>query len=286
MGENGDFAGTSGTSGAPAGTHGFVARDEARALLAIMGLGLVSNLVNIATILADRASDGLPTTPWQVWLAELSSWVGLVLMLPLVRRAARGLRPPLLPWAAAPLAHLPVAMFFSAGHVAIMLAIRQLGYAAMKDHYEFFGDNPGGVLLYEFRKDILSYTAAVLVLLLVRANAESRQDRGSAQPAETLLEFRDGPRTIWLRPDEILCVEAAANYVEVTTASGTLLHRDTLTGLEARLGHEFVRVHRSRLVRRGAIRELHATGSGDFELVLADGRTVAGSRRYRDRLSP
>ena len=166
--------------------------------------------------------------------------------------------------------------------VAIMLAIRQLGWASMGERYDFFGDSPAGTLIYEFRKDVLFYTAAVLILLLVRALAESRGP--SAVPPVQRIEVRDRGRTIWLRPDEIVSAEAAANYVELHTASGLVLHRATLAGIEAQLGTGFVRVHRSRLVRRDAVRELRTLGSGDFELVLSDGRVVGGSRRYRNRL--
>jgi hypothetical protein len=255
---------------------------EARALLAIVALSLLNNLVNISTILADRAELGLPAVAWRVWLDELSSWVGLACMLPLVRRSTRGFRPPRLPWAAVPLAHLPLAMLFSGGHVAIMLAIRQLGWASMGQRYDFFGDSPAGTLIYEFRKDVLFYTAAVLILLLVRALAESRTVPAAA-PA-TRIEVRDRGRTVWLHPDEVVSAEAAANYVELHTASGLILHRATLAGIEAQLGRGFVRVHRSRLVRRNAVRELRTLNSGDFELILSDGRVIAGSRRYRDRL--
>lgn len=275
---------TSGTSGSSAGTSGIVDRYEARALLVMIALSLANNLVNIATILSDRARDGLPVTPWQIWLAELSSWVGLALMLPVVRRAARGFRPPRLPWAAAPLAHLPFAMLFSAGHVAIMLAIRQLGYASMGERYDFFGTSPAGTLIYEFRKDILFYAVAAGVLLLVRALAESRRSLDPQPVANSRIEVRDRGRTVWLLPAEIVSAEAAGNYVELQTAHGPLLHRATLASMEAQLGPGFVRVHRSRLVRRDAIRELRPLASGDIELVLSDGRAVSGSRRYRDRI--
>lgn len=274
--------GSAGTSGGAAGTDR-VSVFEARALLAIAGLSLVNNIVNIFTILADRAGEELPITAWHHWVDELSSWAGLALMLPLVRRAARAFRPPRLPWAAAPLAHLPVAMLFSGGHVAIMLSIREVAHAAAGGRYDFFGSSPAGTLIYEFRKDILFYTAAVPVLLLVRALAESRPGASTSEPSLPI-EVRDGARTVWVRPEEIVSAEAAANYVELTTAAGPLLQRATLVAMEARLGPAFVRIHRSRLVRRDAVRELRGLPSGDFELVLTDGRTLTGSRRYRARL--
>lgn len=285
MGGSGGRAVTAGTSGTAAGTRGgTIARYESRALLTIIGATLLINLVNVATILSDRARDGLPTTPWQVWLAELSSWIGLACMLPFVRRAARAFRPPRLPWAAAPLAHLPIAMLFSAGHVAIMLAIRQLGYATVGQRYDFFGGSPAGALIYEFRKDVVFYAAAAGILLLVRALAESRPVPADARPAGERIEVRDRGRTLWLEPAEIVSAEAAGNYVELQTAHGALLHRATLAGMETQLGGGFVRVHRSRLVRRDAVRALRPLASGDFELELCDGRTLAGSRRYRDRI--
>lgn len=270
-------------SGAAAGTNGVAPRYEARTLLAIVALSFVNNVVNVATVLSDRAEDELPTIAWHVWLNEMSSWVGLTLMLPLIRRTAHAFRPPTLPWPAAPLAHLPVAMLFSGGHVAIMLAIREVAHSAAGNRYDFFGDSPAGTLIYEFRKDVLFYTAVLLVLLVVRALAESRTAAPPTAP-DRRIEVRAGSRTVWLRPDEIASAEAAGNYVELTTAAGPLLHRATLASMEEQLGPGFVRVHRSRLVRRDGIREVRALTSGDFELVLADGRTLGGSRRYRDRL--
>lgn len=272
------------TSGGHSGASGTAARWEGRTLLGIVGLSLVQNLVNVATVNADRAEMGLRPLGWEIWLWELSSWVGFTAMLPFVLRAARTFRPPLLPWAAVPLAHLPVSMLFSGGHVAIMLAIRQLAYASVGRRYDFFGSSPAGTLIYEFRKDILFYTAAVIVLLLVRALAESRAEAASEPSEPARIEVRDGARTLWLEPSEIVSVEAAGNYVELVTRAGPVLHRTTLAGMEAQLGDEFVRIHRSRLVRRSAIRELRAYSSGDFELALADGRTLGGSRRYRSRV--
>lgn len=276
-GRIGGMAGTAGTSGGAAGTSGGLSRD-ALAYLGLVTLSLVGNIVNVLSIRADRIESGLPPLGWQLWLWEGSSWVGFLFVLPFARRAARAFRPPRLPWAAAPLAHLPVAMLFSAGHVAIMLAIRQLGYAWMGLTYDFFGSSPAGMLIYEFRKDIVVYAASVAVFLLVGSGSET-----PSAPRERIT-VRDGTRTLYLRPDEIVSVEAAANYVELATTAGTVLHRTTLAAMEAELGDGFARVHRSRLVRRDAVREVRGTPSGDFELVLEDGRTVAGSRRYRDRL--
>lgn len=269
------------TGGGKAGTGGGADRREGIALLAIAALALVNNVVNVLSIAADRAEEGLRPLGWELWLWETSSWIGLVLMLPIARRAARAFQPPRLPWAAAPLAHLPAGMLFSAGHVAVMIAIRQLGYRIAGERYDFFGDSPAGTLIYEFRKDILFYAVTVAILLLARRAVTAP----TAPASPDRIEIRDGPRILWLAPGEIASIEAAGNYVELATAHGTILQRTTLSALEARLApHDFVRIHRSRLIRRAAVREIRSTSSGDFEIVMQDGRTLAGSRRYRAAL--
>lgn len=272
------------TSGGQPGTNGLVSRWELRALIGIVVLTLLYNMVGVATVNADRSNLGLPSLGWQVWVWEMSSWAGFVVMLPLLVYATRRFRPPLMRWPGAILAHLPAMVLFSGGHIAFMLAARQLAYAIVGRSYDFFGSHPADRLLYEFRKDVLFYAAAVLILLLARALGESHV-RSAEPPPVARIEVRDGARTVWLTPDEIVSAEAAGNYVELATAAGTLLHRATLASMEAVLGDGFVRIHRSRLVRRAAIREIRATPSGDFEIVMAEGRVLSGSRRYRGALN-
>jgi hypothetical protein len=93
------------------------------------------------------------------WVMPLAGWVGLIPVLPLVLRATRAFRPPRLPWPAVPLAHLPVAMIFAAGQVAIMLAIGKLAQR---------GDAPGSII-GQVRLDVIIYGAMVVALLIVQA---------------------------------------------------------------------------------------------------------------------
>jgi two-component system LytT family response regulator len=53
--------------------------------------------------------------------------------------------------------------------------------------------------------------------------------------------------------------------------------------LEARLApFRFVRVHRSAIVNRNAVRSVEPIAKGDFHLVLRDGTRVRSGRRYRE----
>lgn len=80
-------------------------------------------------------------------------------------------------------------------------------------------------------------------------------------------------------------LSAAGNYVEVHTAGRRHLVRATLSRLAQRLDPaEFLRVHRSHLVRADFIAEIAPWAHGDLKLTLKDGSELMLSRRYRGLL--
>lgn len=274
------------TSGGGSGTSGgAAARWERLVLAGFAAFAAVNAVANTQTAEADRARFGLPALGWEVWLWELSSFAAFALLLWPVLAGVRRLAAMRWPAALALLALGSVA--FSLLHVLTMLGVRQLGYAVVGETYDFFHGRPLAVLVYEYRKDVMAYAGLVGLLLLVRRLAADAAPASVAAPAPAAparIEVRDGARTVWLDPAELVLAEAAGNYVELHLArGGTLLHRTTLAALEAELTG-FVRIHRSRLVRRAAVAEIRSTPSGDFELMLEGGRMVTGSRRFRDRL--
>ncbi|MFL6600078.1 MAG: LytR/AlgR family response regulator transcription factor [Steroidobacteraceae bacterium] len=93
---------------------------------------------------------------------------------------------------------------------------------------------------------------------------------------------RESDRAFFLAVDAIQRVSAAGNYVEVHANGKVHLIRDTLTSFIAQLdAGEFLRVHRSHVVRVGFIAELRPMFHGDYELVLRDGQILSLSRRYK-----
>lgn len=80
-------------------------------------------------------------------------------------------------------------------------------------------------------------------------------------------------------------LSAAGNYVEVHTANRCHLVRATLSRLAQRLDPaEFLRVHRSHLVRGEFIAAVAPWAHGDLKLTLRDGSELMLSRRYRSAL--
>jgi two-component system, LytTR family, response regulator len=96
------------------------------------------------------------------------------------------------------------------------------------------------------------------------------------------LSIKDDERIVFLPVDEIVWVEAANKYVVIHTATGTHICRHTIQGLEDRLNpREFVRTHRSTLVRKSAVRGLHPLFHGDYAVKLVNGAEVTLSRSFR-----
>jgi two-component system LytT family response regulator len=120
-----------------------------------------------------------------------------------------------------------------------------------------------------------------------RSDVEERVRRllaqlpGRAAAVQQVL-VRDKDRAYFLAVRDIDRIAAAGNYVEVHAGGKVHLIRETLTSFIAQLdAAEFLRVHRSHVVRLGFIAELRPMFHGDYELVLRDGQTLPLSRRYK-----
>jgi len=98
---------------------------------------------------------------------------------------------------------------------------------------------------------------------------------------------REAERAYFLPVEDIQRISAAGNYVEVHAGGKVHLIRDSLSSFIAQLDPaEFLRVHRSHVVRIGFIVELRPLFHGDYELILRDGERLALSRRYKALLPP
>lgn len=108
-----------------------------------------------------------------------------------------------------------------------------------------------------------------------------RQLPGRAAAVEQIL-VRDRERAFFLPVREIDRIDAAGNYVELHAGGKLHLIRESLAGFIAQLDPaEFLRVHRSHVVRLAFIAELRPLFHGDYELVLRNGQTLPLSRRYK-----
>jgi two-component system LytT family response regulator len=99
------------------------------------------------------------------------------------------------------------------------------------------------------------------------------------------LVVRSGGRILILRVADVDWVEAASNYVRLHAGGREYLLRETMTALESKLDPaDFVRIHRSTIVRVDKIRELEPLFQGDYVVILDGNTRLTSSRGYRERL--
>lgn len=80
---------------------------------------------------------------------------------------------------------------------------------------------------------------------------------------------------------DVAWIGSAGNYVELQVGGRSILHRIPLSRLEPRLDPaQFLRTHRTALVRRSEARQLVVVSDGVYELRLRDGSAVPVSPRY------
>lgn len=224
---------------------------------------------------AVRAGADMPL--WRLFIEEGTSVVVVLALTPPLLVWVARLDPRRIGWSRVIAGHVAGIAVFTVLHIAGMRFLRWLAFS-LAGHPDLVGTDPWlPTLVYEGRKDALTYAALtggawVVASLLKRA----------VRTPPVRIEIRDGARRTWVEIDHILWVEAAANYVEFNLRDRTLLRRQTLAAAERELdGLGFARIHRSRLVNRQHILAAESNDSGDFILTLTDGRKLSGSRRWR-----
>jgi two-component system, LytTR family, response regulator len=108
------------------------------------------------------------------------------------------------------------------------------------------------------------------------------QNANWQSPSGRRLVIRSGGRVIFLGLDEIDYVEAAANYVKINVGKQSYLLRKGIGEIAEKLDPAlFVRIHRSAIVNVRRIKELQPVNSGEYIVVLKDGKELSCSRGYR-----
>lgn len=99
------------------------------------------------------------------------------------------------------------------------------------------------------------------------------------------LIIKSGGRVVFLSFDEIDWVEAAANYVRIYVGRQSYVLRRGIGEIADKLDPlQFIRIHRSVIVNVQKIKELQPVNSGEYIVVLKDGKELSCSRGYRSGL--
>jgi two-component system LytT family response regulator len=114
--------------------------------------------------------------------------------------------------------------------------------------------------------------------------AYGREDNAGERSLSRIV-VRGTQKTTIVEVSEIDWIEANGDYLALHTGRDVHLYRSTLSALEQRLDpRDFVRIHRSTIVRIGRIRQLEPYFHGDCFVTLRDGERLRLSRTYRARV--
>jgi two-component system, LytTR family, response regulator len=112
--------------------------------------------------------------------------------------------------------------------------------------------------------------------------------RSATEPIKSYVRrflVKDGQREILLAVDGIDWIEAADYYSCLHAGGRSYLLREPIGDLERKLDpQQFVRIHRSSIVRLDKVREIHREGQHESSVVLTSGRVLRMSRTGRQRL--
>ena len=112
---------------------------------------------------------------------------------------------------------------------------------------------------------------------------DAAEDMESAGRFEKLINIKDRGQIFRVEVDTIEHIEAAGDYMIISTGDNSLVLRETMKDLERRLDpRKFQRIHRSSIVNLDQVRQVKPHTNGECFLVLDSGQEVKVSRSYRD----
>ena len=140
--------------------------------------------------------------------------------------------------------------------------------------------------LTQARRDIASRDVETKLVELKRLTTELRhQAKAGLSPFDQELWVRQRSELIRVPAETIDWIEADKDYVRIHAGGRTYLHRGLIGAIEDRLDPaDFMRVHRSAIVRLDRIRTIKRTPFGTLDIQLVDGAAIRVGRRYSARV--
>ena len=244
----------------------------------------IANTVGATSVLMEHARSGSPIASWQPFVWEYSSGFFTLLLIPAIIWVDRHFPLREKNWKRPLFFHCLATIPFSLIHVAGMVALRKVAYAIKGHHYDF-GNIPVE-LFYEYRKDFLSYFFVLAVIYgyrLYRARTEGASYE--TEPANKIhFVVKKNGHTLRVSSDDIAWIEAAGNYVLLHVDNSVHPLRDTMKGINQRLGPNFLRIHRSAIVNLSKVRSTQGTQAGDLKVFLDNGAEIKCSRTLKPTL--
>ena len=177
---------------------------------------------------------------------------------------------------------LPFAVLFALVWYLAILVVRELRGPWLSEGFAIQPFVPVA-FAWQMFQGVTFYALAALASLAIvqgRKLRETLDERATASGhagTSLLLRTNDGSQTVSI--DSLIVISGAGDYSEVALPGRSIYSTTTLAEFESRLPQDqFLRAHRSHLVRLGAIERSEPAGNGRTVLHLQDGRSITTSR--------
>ena len=135
----------------------------------------------------------------------------------------------------------------------------------------------------EFLTDMLYFALFFVVWTLLYLYLF--RERQSPAPRPSLIVESKG-EILRLDLDDLECVKASDDYVELFTDGQSYLKKETLAKLEQQLPSEsFMRIHRGVIINTRQVVSVRPQPRGVYEITMRSGLTVNSSRTYREDIA-
>jgi hypothetical protein len=282
----------------------FDKRPSVYIICALVVYWFINNTINATSVWMEANRNG--ATPdmslWEPFAWEYTSLLSNVLLLPLLIWWFNKL-----PFSLSHLLRFAFLTFlatvvYSALHVGIMVTLRELIYSVMGGNYDF-----GNVYIeffYEYRKDAWGFIIFMAMYYIYRfiykrLKGEASLIHEQLQDNNDSADFSHEPQANATAPEHLLVkkldkeflvkvadiewLEAAGNYVNLHCGGRIYPLRSTLSGLLPNIAvRGFAQTHRSFGVNLNKIESISSLPSGDGEIHLLSGKSLALSRRYKE----
>jgi len=149
-----------------------------------------------------------------------------------------------------------------------------LGIDMAGRHLEVFSR---GVLMHG-----LFFLAWSLAYFYLAGRPATRPSAARAGDHISRISVEERGRVRTLPVDEIECILASGDYIEVHLGDTHFLKKETIAAMEQVLDPDrFSRIHRSTIINRRRVDAVRPGGNSTYVITLRSGRTVQSSRSYR-----
>lgn len=188
-------------------------------------------------------------------------------------------------------AQVPLAILFALAWYLAILVIRELRGGWLENGFSTTAFVPVA-FAWQMFQGVTFYALVALASLVILLNRrlaalEEAAPRGSRSHrlSRLLVKTRDETETVDI--EQIVAISGAGDYSELVLSDRSLLSTTSLAEFEARLpDDQFIRAHRSHLVRVGAITRTEPAGNGRTVIHLCNGTHIttsrAGTRQVRE----